>query len=111
MFRRLLVILALASSESCFAQANVGELTQQGGTKLSREDLVQLHGSGINYGGTLPSGAQFTQLNKQDGSASGNIVSSRGSSGLFGKWTIDETGKLCLDMTVAAGGAVKGCNF
>ena len=102
--KKILFLLLLAISSTGFAQSNVGELTQQGGKKLSKEELQQLHAGGVTYKGALTNGGTFTEQHKTDGSVSGSAQTPRGSSGLTGTWTINDEGRLCTVVTIVANG-------
>jgi len=110
MKKHLIALFAFAFSGACFAQANVEALTQQGGKKMSKEDLQKLHEGGLRYTGLTPGGLQFSQQHKPDGSLSGSITNSRGTASLEGKWTVDDEGRLCVDAVVPSLKAnVKNC--
>ena len=106
------IIFLMVLSSVSFAQSNVGELMQQGGKKLSAEELKQLHAGGVTYKGSLASGGTFREQHKTDGSVSGNAQTLRGSSGLVGTWNINDEGRLCIIVTVlASGNKLDTCRF
>ena len=112
MSKKILFLMLLAMSSATFAQSSVGELTQQGGKKLSKEELQQLHAGGVTYKGALQSGGTFSEQHKTDGSVSGNAQTARGSSGLVGTWNINDEGRLCTVVTVlASGNKLDSCRF
>ena len=102
--KKMLVLMLLAVSSVGFAQSNVGELMQQGGKKLSTEELKLLHAGGVTYKGALASGSPFRQEHKPDGSVSGSLQTLRGTSGLVGTWSINAEGRLCAVVTVTFNG-------
>lgn len=93
----------------CWAQANVGELLNQGGQKLSKEDLQKLHEGGVTQSGALGNGTPYSEQHKPDGTLSGRAGPS-GQYSLNGNWKIDDAGKLCLDITPTAGPRLNSCS-
>ena len=112
MFRTICGVFLAIFAGAAFAQANVGELSQQGGKKMSKEELQQLHEGGVRFKGVILSGAQFSQKHAPDGSVSGSAQNFRGSTGIVGKWNISDTGQLCLDLRFVASGTTSDtCRF
>ena len=111
MMKKAVAALALVFCGVCVGQSTVGEVTQQGGKKLSKEDLQQLYAGGVTAKGTTRSGAHYVQQNKADGSVSGNGQTLRGSTGIYGGWKINDDGQECWDLKFTSGGSLAGCWF
>src|ERR1700730_271354 len=87
-------------SGTALAQNTIGELLAAGGKQLSKDEvLATLRGASVN--GLTATGGE-TQLDwKQDGSISGYIINATGRRGsIFGSWMVDDTGKVCRDITM-----------
>lgn len=96
------VLLAIWVSNA-WSQETLGALLDAGATKLTGDAWrAQLP---ITFGGIdFTGGVDFTFTYKADGSFSGNAVGTHGegSSGSFGKWTMDGNGRHCIDETLSA---------
>ena len=92
--------MALASAPA-LAQTNLGELLDAGGKKLSKQE-VEAALSGAALSGDMPSGATFQTDYKSDGTYSGAFTSpqNKRNGTTFGKWTVDDAGKVCTDGTI-----------
>ena len=110
MLKAYLAALALAVSGPCLAQSNVGDVMKQGGTKMTKEELQQLHAGGVNMKGTLANGTPYSQVNKADG-AVGGVGGNNNQFTLSGNWKIDDTGKYCHDIASSGGIKANSCNF
>jgi hypothetical protein len=94
---------AVAFACLTFAQANLGELLDKGATKISKEAwLSQLPVSfgGIDFTDRVDFKFEFTSNGKFTGNA--NSTRGAGSSGSFGTWTMEESGKQCIDEKLTA---------
>lgn len=83
---------------------------KQGGTKMTKEELQQLHAGGVTMKRTLANGTPYRQQNKADGTVGG----SGGNSSQFtlsGTWKIDDTGRYCHDIASSGGIKANTCNF
>lgn len=109
MLKAYLAALALAVSGSCLAQANVGDVMKQGGAKMSKEELQQLHAGGVTMKGTLNNGTPYSQQNKADGTV-GGVGGNNNEFTLSGTWKIDDTGKYCHDIASSGGIKANSCN-
>ena len=110
MLARFVFLVAIAMSGSCLAQVTVGELSKQGATKLSKEDLQQLFAGGVTQKGVLANGTPYTQQNKADGT----ITGSAGPSGQFalnGTWKLEDSGKICMDIRGSGNFTINNCGF
>ena len=108
MLGKYLIALLFVMPGFCFAQVNVGEIIKIGATKMSKEQLQQLHAGGVTMKGTLRNGTPYNQLNKADGTVSGT----GGNSGQFtlsGTWKIDDAGRYCNDVTASGGLKINVC--
>jgi hypothetical protein len=106
---RFLVALAFIVPGYCFAQSNVGDIMKLGATKMSKEELQQLHAGGVTMKGALGNGTPFSQTNKPDGSISGT-AGNGGQFTLSGTWKIDDGGKYCHDVAASGGLRFNNCN-
>ena len=93
----IFVVVGLASA-SALAQTNLGELLDMGGKKLSRQEAVDSL-SGATLSGETREGAVFQTEYKADGTYAGSFVSpqNKRNGSTFGKWTVDDSGKVCID--------------
>jgi hypothetical protein len=114
---RFLAAMAVSlglTSAPALAQNNLGELFDMGGKKLSKQEAVATL-SGANVSGENAQGALLQVDYKEDGTYSGSFTSPQnkrnGSS--YGKWTVDDTGKVCIDGTIRLYDvqSQKGCVF
>jgi hypothetical protein len=105
------VALALISP-SVVGQASLGELLDAGGKKLSKAEVTATLG-GANLSGVSKTGGLFQADFRADGSYTASVQSAGGKSGgTFGTWTVDDTGKVCVEFTssLGAAGSSKGSN-
>ena len=112
MFIGSIVFVGL-SSNTALAQNTVGEVLDAGGKKLSKDEVVGAIVGG-NISGPTRTGGQ-AQLNyKADGTFAGTIQSSQGKNGgMFGTWTVDDSGQACVEYTLTIFGSQQGktCSF
>ena len=84
------------------AQSVLAELQDAGAKKVERAELMLLLAD-ASLSGTSFAGSEVQLNYRADGTFSGNAYRTLGgTTGLFGTWTVDETGKLCADITIAA---------
>ena len=105
------VALSLISLPA-LGQASLGELLDAGGKKLSKTEVIATLG-GANLSGPSKTGGAFQVDFKADGSFTGSVQSAASKSGgLFGTWTVDESGKVCFEFTSSLGsaGSSRGSN-
>ena len=93
------VLLSIFTSTSALAQSTLGELFDSGGKKLSKEDVVAAL-SGATISETTTNRATFHIKYYADGTYSGNRPAymgaiEYGARGVFGTWTVDESGNVC----------------
>lgn len=89
---------------TAYAQSTVGELIDGGAKKMTKEQLVT-YIAGTKLTGPNRSGEIVMNIDlKADGSFSGSVNNpQRGiSTGTFGKWAVDESGKTCTDGRLSA---------
>ncbi len=88
------------TSASALAQTNLGELLDMGGKKLSKQEVLGSL-SGATLSGETREGAVFETEYKADGTYAGSFVSpqNKRNGNTFGKWTVDDAGKVCIDGT------------
>src|SRR5262245_44674555 len=91
-----LILLGLMGTVA-HAQNSLGDLLDGGAKKLSK-DAVKTTLGGAHVSGKAVSGADTEYDYKADGYLSGNLKAQDGwTSGAVGKWTVDESGKLCSE--------------
>jgi hypothetical protein len=91
-------MFALASAPVA-AQSTLGELLDKGGKKLSKADFMATF-NGATVSGVNANGARFQGTYKADGSYTGSFQSAQGTTGgMFGTWTLDDSGKVCVELT------------
>jgi hypothetical protein len=108
----LAVLLLLAAGSITPASATtVGDILSQRGTRLNKNEVAQL------VGGATISGSQIDQPDTKfhvvygaDGSANGTYTSSGGWGRVSGKWTVNELGQFCSDLTNSYGGKIQRCS-
>jgi uncharacterized protein (DUF2147 family) len=111
-----LAICATFGSTVTFAQSNVGDLLDAGAAKLSKADILAMI-IGANISGPTQTGGINQTDYKSDGTYTGTYQGSPGagrgqSGGYFGKWTLDDGGKLCTEGYAGPGAkAVSNCVF
>ena len=103
------------SSATASAQSTIGEVLDAGGKKLTKDEVVAAIVGG-NVSGPTQSGGDLQIDFKADGTLAGNLVAAQGTrrnGGMYGKWTIDDSGKLCTDLTTSRNGTkqVQNCSF
>lgn len=94
--------MALAVAQQAWAQSNVGELLDKGGKQLSKEQILEKMKNGSRFSGSSQSGASLNLELKADKSLSGNVSSPRGTSGVFGTWDVEDSGRVCVNYVVQA---------
>lgn len=105
-----IIVLGLVST-TAFAQTTLGDLLDAGGKKLSKEGL-QAALSGARVSGKTATGAATVESDfKADGTYSGTATSTQGASGYVGTWSVDDSGKLCVEFTRTRGGRDKQCGY
>ena len=80
------------------AQSTLGEILDQGAKKITKEEWVAM--LPVTTSGVWPSGTGEAALTfKPDGTISGNArhYPSGSTSSAYGTWTVDDTGKVCID--------------
>ena len=102
LLRTFPILLAFLPPLPVAAQANISEVMQQSGVKLSAEELkALLPGSAVS--GFNNAGGQFSMSLNPDGSMSGNtsvLDARRGApAGLSGTWRVSDEGKYCYEST------------
>jgi len=102
--RPWLVICALLFSGACYADMTGGEVLQQGGKKMTAEELQQLHAGGVKYNGKRLNSLDFTELHNADGTVLGAAQSTRSRMEIKGTWKISDTGQLCVALIYATTG-------
>ena len=105
------ILLGLTGT-AALAQSSLGELLDGGAKKLSK-DAVKSTLGGTHVSGKSVTGADTEYDYKADGYFSGNLKTSDGwSSGAVGKWTVDDSGKLCSEWTLTVNSKrFSGCGF
>lgn len=89
----------LLGSQAVLAQANLGELLEQGGRRLDKAEVQALL-VGATLSGPTTTGGDIRLEVKADGSLSGNIRSVR-SVGVTGTWKLEDDARFCTDLTSA----------
>jgi hypothetical protein len=96
------LILGGLSSGTALAQDTVGNLLAAGGKQLSKDEVLATLRGATASGPTATGGE--TQIEwKENGTVSGTVTTTtgrRGSGSVFGTWRVDDTGKVCRDITV-----------
>ena len=99
------VLISLIAG-SVFAQT-AADISAKGGKKLSNEESQRLiPGATVAFTTTGPS---FTLSHDQAGNINGTGMGRRGSFMAGGSWKINDTGKLCQNVTTPAGN-LGGCH-
>jgi hypothetical protein len=103
-YRRVIMVLILGvlGSGAAFAQETVGELLAAGGKQLSKDEVLATL-SGATASGPTPTGGETQVEWKENGTVSGTVTTTtgrRGSGSVFGTWRVDDSGKVCRDVTV-----------
>ena len=103
-------------SAAAMAQSTLGELLDAKAVKLSKEE-VQTTILGATVSGPIQGGLTTEAEYKADGTYSGSYQNPMGgqggarSGGFFGKWTLNDDGKLCTEGTGGGGKATGSCAF
>jgi hypothetical protein len=90
-------IAAMFAGAAC-CQTTLGELADKGAVKVTRDiwqSLLPVSFGGLDFTGRVNFQFEFKGNGKFSGSATS--TSGNGTSGSFGTWTMDETGKQCID--------------
>lgn len=100
-----------------FAQSTLADLQAAKAVKLSQAEITRAV-TGASVRGPTSSGGTMEIKYKADGTFAGTTQmstfgSDRGvSSGSFGHWSVDKTGRLCAEGTTSKGGhPFKSCGF
>jgi hypothetical protein len=99
------IALMLASTDSAFAQATLGELLDAGGKKLTKDEVTSTV-SGKTVTGMNTLGGEMRVDYNADGAMMGSGKNPQGRGREYpisGKWWVDETGKWCTDFRTPAG--------
>jgi hypothetical protein len=105
-------ILVLLAAVPGWAQqpATVGNLLDQGGRRLTKDEIIRLYTGATVTGSQVGKAAtRFRTTYNADGSANGSAVWPGGSTTVTGSWSIDAAGQVCNDLTNSFGGKVQGC--
>lgn len=94
--------MVLAVVQQTWAQSNVGELLDKGGKQLSKEEILEKLKNGGKFSGSTRSGASLNLELKVDKSLSGNASSPRGTTGVFGTWEVEDSGRVCVNYVLQA---------
>lgn len=105
--RTLLVSMALmlASTDSAFAQATLGELLDAGGKKLTKDEVTSTV-SGKTVTGMNTLGGETRIDYQADGAMMGSGKNPQGRGREYpisGKWWVEENGKWCTDFRTPGG--------
>ena len=109
--RTLLLATLTFLACSAHAQANLGELLDFGGQKLSADEIVAL--GDMRVVARTDDADAFMAL-RSDGTAVGMVHNKEGhgSSELVGQWTLDANGRRCTDIRLPAFGTViRQCGY
>lgn len=102
---------SLVNAASAVAQNTLGELLDAGGKPLTKADVTAAV-SGRTISGALRAGGEFRNDYRADGSVAGAGTTSEGRPySLSGKWSVDDSGKLCADLRTARGNTTSACFF
>jgi hypothetical protein len=96
------LILAGLSTGIVFAQETVGELLAAGGKQLSKDEVLATL-RGATASGPTATGGETEVEWKENGTVSGTITTPalrRGSGSVFGTWRVDDSGRVCRDVTI-----------
>ena len=99
------VALLLASIDSAFAQATLGELLDAGGKKLAKDEVTSTV-SGKTVTGVNALGGETRIDYNTDGAMVGSGKNPQGRGREYpisGKWWVEENGKWCTDFRTPAG--------
>ena len=113
-FSSIVAIVLSLLTGTVFAQqpATVGDVLDKGGKKLTKEELSALLTGAVVSGTQAGTGAIYRNTLNPDGSVSGSAVRSDGQSvGVFGKWTVNDQGQQCWDLSTGPGSKFGTCAF
>ena len=111
----LVAIFAGLGSNTAFAQSTLGELLDAGAVKLSKQEVLATV-TGANVSGPRAGGTTEADY-KADGTYSGSYEGAPGArgaakgGGFFGKWTVDDSGKLCTEGSGGSGKPTASCAY
>jgi len=116
--RKLILGAAIAAlgCGAAMAQSTLGELLDAKAEKLSKEE-VQTTIIGATVSGPIQGGLITEVQYKTDGTYSGTYQNPMGgqggvrAGGYFGKWILNDDGKLCTEGTSGSGKATASCAF
>ena len=94
-------LLVWSTSHFAHAQSNLGELLDQGAKKMPGAAVKAWLLSGTLTGSSLTNGFPVEVRYKEDGSFTGSVAAPRGPVGIWGKWTLQDDGKLCAEIAAA----------
>jgi hypothetical protein len=96
-----------------FAQepSTVGDLLTKGGKRLAREEMVSLIAGATMSGVQIDrSDVTFENEYKSDGTVKGFARNAAiGLLSITGTWSVDEQGRLCVDLSNNRGGIIRNC--
>jgi hypothetical protein len=100
-------LLALPLEALCQQPATVGEILDNGGKKLAKEEVVKLVTGATISGISMTNYPNYRNeyTYKGDGSMSGGAlrISGPGFTSVSGKWSVNEDGQLCTDRSTSSG--------
>lgn len=106
-----MLLLLGASVAGAQEPANLGELLDKGAKRLGAAELKALLSGAMVSGRSMANPTTFEMTYSSDGTANGRIYGIRvdQAPGMTGTWTVDEKGRLCVDLMTMTFGAVKNC--
>lgn len=115
-YRNLILVGAFAGlgASTAAAQSTLGALLDSGATQLGKDEVTRTI-VGANVSGPRQEGGTVEYNYKADGTYSGNWHDPMGSGsggkagGLFGKWTLGDDGKFCLNAGGTFGNRAPSC--
>jgi len=114
----MMVVLAAAGfcGNVAMAQGTLGELLDAGAVQLTKQQVTETV-TGATLSGPRAQAGSIENTFKADGTYSGSYqggasarAAARGG-GMFGNWSVDEGGKMCLDGTGGDGKPMHTCNY
>ena len=94
------------------APTNVGELLDQGGKRLTKQQITKLFAGATVSGSAMGARDQiFTMHYLADGTANGEGRAPGGSTKIAGTWSANDHDQYCQDLRTAAGAAINGCFY
>jgi hypothetical protein len=112
----LAAIFAGLGSSAAHAQRTLGDLLDAGAVKLSRQEVLTTL-SGANMSGPGRGGGTTQVDYHADGTYAGSYQGAAGDraldkgGGFFGKWTVDDSGRMCTEGSGGSGKATANCYF